>query len=272
MSQEATPKKTPRRLQVLNSVQLTPHLQRLTLGGPELEHFPSGSNGAHIKLLLPQQGQALTLPTAGPKGLIWPAAQDRPLVRTYSIRQFNEERKELTVDFVIHDEYGPASFWAKHAQIGDEVGLGGPGGPALFNPDAEYFLLAGDLSALPLIAAVLEMLPNSAIGHAFIEIPSEQDQQMLQHPAGIKLTWLISPTPSLRLPQAVLALPWPEQMVSATVAGEANAVVSIRNYLRLEKKLAVSHCYAVPYWKNLHSEEAYHEERHRTMDEVLTPA
>jgi NADPH-dependent ferric siderophore reductase len=271
MSQASPPKQAPRKLQVLQNVQLTPHLQRLTLGGPALQGFPVPSNGAHIKLLLPQQGQVLTLPTVGPKGLIWPPAQDRPVVRTYTVRQFDAEQQKLIVDFVIHDEYGPASYWAQHAQIGDDVGLAGPSGPARFNPNADYFLLAGDLSALPALSTVLEDLPEHAIGTALIEIPTEADQHNLQHPAGVNIVWLVSATPSALLPQAVLDLPWPEGSVSATVAGETEAVVQIRKYLRINKKLNVSHCYIVPYWKYQHSEEAYHDERHRIMDEVLTP-
>ncbi|STQ91876.1 siderophore-interacting protein [Iodobacter fluviatilis] len=272
MSQESSPKQAPRKLQVLQSLRLTPHLQRLTLGGPGLNGFPNHCDGAHIKLLLPQQGQALMLPTAGPKGLIWPPAQNRPVVRTYTVRHFDAMQQTLTVDFVIHDEYGPASYWAQHAQIGDDVGLAGPSGPARLNPAADYFLLAGDLSALPAISTVLEALPENAVGTAFIEITSEADQQHLSHPAGVNIVWLVNSTPSALLPQAVFDLPWPQGSVSATIAGETEAVVQIRKYLRINKRLSVSHCYIVPYWKYQHSEEAYHDERHRIMDEVLTPA
>jgi NADPH-dependent ferric siderophore reductase len=261
---QATLKK-PRKLHVVQSIQLTPHLQRITFGGEELNDFPAGSHGAHLKLLLPQQGQPLVLPIAGPHGLIWPTTQERPVVRTYTVRRFDTALKELAVDFVLHDAYGPASDWARHAKAGDEIGLVGPAGPALFNPEADFFLLAGDLSALPLISAVLETLPGRATGHAFIEIPALSDQQPLQHPPGMQITWL-----SNAMHDAVLAMPWPAGSVSATVAGEADAVIRIRKYLRLDKKLSPADCYAVPYWKKQHSEEAYHDERHRVLDEVLS--
>lgn len=268
---QATLKK-PRKLHVVQSIQLTPHLQRITFGGEELNDFPAGCHGAHLKLLLPRQGQPLVLPVAGPRGLIWPAAQERPVVRTYTVRRFDAARQELTVDFVLHDAYGPASDWAQHAEAGDEIGLVGPAGPALFNPEADFFLLAGDLSALPLISAVLETLPGNATGHAFIEIPSLSDKLQLQHPSGIEITWLCVNSVISPLADTVLALPWPAGLVSATVAGESETVIRIRKYLRLEKKLSPADCYAVPYWKKQHSEEAYHDERHQILDEVLTPA
>ena len=53
-----------------------------------------------------------------------------------------------------------------HAQKGDVIGLAGPGGPARFNPEADYFIFIGDLSALPMIAASLEQLRADAPGAA----------------------------------------------------------------------------------------------------------
>jgi NADPH-dependent ferric siderophore reductase len=53
-----TPRTPPRLLRVCRTRHLTPHLRRVTLSGPALAGFPTGSDGAHIKLLLAREGQA----------------------------------------------------------------------------------------------------------------------------------------------------------------------------------------------------------------------
>ena len=45
-------------------------------------------------------------------------------------------------------------------------------------------------------------------------------------------------------------------------------MVAIRNHLRARHQLGAGTMYAVPYWKAGAHEEAYHQERHRTMDEL----
>ncbi|WP_292016681.1 siderophore-interacting protein [Marinobacter sp. HL-58] len=62
---------------------------RITLGGDGLEDFPQGQKSAYIKLLFLQGGDA------------------RPLMRIYTIRKQRPE--EIDVDFVMHEDHGPAS-------------------------------------------------------------------------------------------------------------------------------------------------------------------
>ena len=47
------------------------------------------------------------------------------------------------------------------------IGLAGPGGPPLYDAYADFHLLAGDLSALPAIAAVLSAPKLVPIGKSF---------------------------------------------------------------------------------------------------------
>ncbi|MES2933375.1 MAG: siderophore-interacting protein [Pseudomonadota bacterium] len=267
-----SPKRTPPRLLgVLRTEQLTPHMRRITLGGAALAGFPSDSNGAHIKLLLPLVGQREpVLPTLGPDGPVWPPAEIRPIARTYTVAWYDADAAELAVDFVLHGDDGPASRWANHAVPGDAIGVAGPGGPARFQPDADRFLLLGDPSACAALAAVLAALPTWALGHAFIEVPQRDDILPLPHPPGIQLHWLIrhgqrAGNSSLLL-DAVRQLDWPDGKVSVTLAGESSQVVAIRNFLLTQRDVPRSALYAVPYWKDEHTEEAYHAERHRIMD------
>lgn len=271
----APPPHRPRRLTVLETRALGPRMRRITLTGSELRDFPAAGPGAHIKLFLPRPGQEPLLPTRSADGLVWPPGE-RPAVRTYSLRSHDPARDTVDVDFVLHGDEGPASRWAARARAGDPLGMAGPGGPPLLAADADFHLLAGDLSALPAIAAVLEALPATARGVALVEVADDADQQPLRHPPGLKVHWVQRPKTPPREPalaSAVQALPWPAAplRISATIAGESSAVIAIRRHLLFERSLARDALYAVPYWRRGESEERYHEERHRIMDEVPTP-
>ncbi|WP_437517318.1 siderophore-interacting protein [Sorangium sp. So ce1099] len=278
MSENATPppaaaaRTPPRLLEVLRATQISPHLRRITLGGEALAGFPAGAGGAHIKVFLPREGQASPeLPSLGPDGPIWPPAPRRPITRTYSVRRYDARAGELDVDFVLHGDDGPASRWARRAAPGGRIGVAGPSGPDPMLGPADWYLLAGDLAALPAIGALLEALPATARGHAVVAVPDEADVQRLEHPPQVALTWLPlggKHAPSPELEEAVRTLTWPSGRVFAWIAGESASVRALRDHLRSERGLGRDAIYAVPYWRASRSEEAYHEERHRFMDEL----
>ncbi|MGQ5522681.1 siderophore-interacting protein [Chitinimonas sp. PSY-7] len=270
MSKPRTP---PRLLSVRRITQLAPQLRRITLAGPALEGFPEGEEGSHIKLMLAREGQVEpVLPTLGPDGPIWPPADQRPISRTYTVARYDAAAGELDVDFVMHGDDGPASRWAMHAQPGDAIGVAGPAGPDRHQRDADFYLLVGDPSSLAALSAVLNALPADACGSVLIEVPNREEIIPLSHPAGMTLQWLSrdggAAGVSTLLLDAVRNLPWPTGKVSVTLAGESVQVVAIRDLLLNERKLPRAMLYAVPYWKDTYTEEAYHAERHRIMDEL----
>ncbi len=173
-------KTPPRRLRVIRSKIVTPHMLRLTLGGPELSGFPADSNSAYIKLKM----------TEPP-----PDCEKRPIIRTYTVRDYNADKLELDVDFVLHEDQGPASGWAKTAQPGDEMTILGPGPKKLVDYAADWFLLVGDMSALPAISANIEGMPADAKGYVFLEVIDDADKQDLAFPADIEVHWIINPHP-----------------------------------------------------------------------------
>lgn len=258
----------PRMLEVLSSERLTPRMMRVHLGGPALAGFPAGCGGAHIKLLLPRSGQIRpVLPTFGERGPIWPDNVERPITRTYSVRRHDADAGVLSVDFVLHDDDGPAARWAAAARPGDAVGLAGPGGPNPMLAPADGYLLAGDMSALPAISALLEALPVTACGQAIIRVAGREDIQSLHYAADVAVTWLYphGPDGNASLVDAVRAAQWPPGRRFAWVAGENAAVVTARKCLR-QQGFDKRQLYTVPYWKATLAEEVYHQERHRIMD------
>ncbi|MDC0682119.1 siderophore-interacting protein [Sorangium sp. wiwo2] len=260
----------PRLLEVLRTTAISPRMRRITLGGEAIAGFPARCGGAHIKVFFPRGDQAAPeLPTLGPDGPVWPPTPRRPITRTYSVRRYDAQAGELDVDFVLHGDDGPASRWAHRARPGDRIGIAGPGGPDPMLGPADWYLLAGDLSALPAIGALLEALPKTARGHAVVAVPDAADVQEIDHPPHVALTWIYlqgEHAPGPRLEAAVRALGWPDGRVFAWVAGESSSVVAIRDHLLDERGLGREALYAIPYWKASQSEEAYHAERHRIMD------
>ena len=257
----------PRHICVQKSVQLSPHLQRIYFSSQDFADFPI-QHGAHIKLFFPQQhDQIPALPTPNQHGkMSWPA-QDKPVARTYTVRDFVVDEQLLVVDFVRHADFGIAADWAVHAQPGDILGLAGPGGQARFLAEADYWLMMGDLSALPMLAASLAQLPAHAQGHVWIEIEDQRDQIALNCPEGMQIHWVITSHDDLyqQVEQLCQQLDW-QQQISVTLAGENTRVIALRHLFRHQYSIPKKNLYAVPYWKKGYAEEGYHKERHAVMD------
>lgn len=230
----------PRHLQVLATRAVTPNMLRITLGGPAIDTFPAGQESAYIKLILPEAGN--------PQGLM----------RTYTIR--HQRSDAFDVDFVLHQDAGPASRWAQEARPGDSILIGGPGPRKLVDNSADWFLLIGDMTALPAISVNLEQLPADARGHALLEVASEEDIQRLEHPAGVQLHWLINPHPG-QTPEALAEhlrhLPWLPGRPSVWAACEFSGMRELRRHLREERQVDRRDLYISSYWKLGSSEDQH---------------
>ena len=178
-----------RTLDVLRVERLTPHMQRITLGGAELHGFLSAAPDDHVKLFFPNRDGRLVPPALGPNGIEFPAGLEPSPMRDYTPRHHDAERGELVIDFVLHGD-GPASNWAGQASPGQRLGVGGPRGSFVIADDFDRYVLVGDETALPAIGRWLEEKPASARITALIEIPDARDRQALPTRAGLDITWL----------------------------------------------------------------------------------
>lgn len=247
-------------------------MRRITFTGQRLEHFPAHCGGFHIKLFLPRLGQPhFDLPTLSEAGKpLWPVEDRKPVSRTYSVRGFDAARRELDVDFVLHEREGPASAWAGAATPGQRIGIAGPAAPATLLQSAAFNLFAGDASALPALSARLEVLPPAAVAYVVLSLPEAFGDVVLHSPGRVNLKRVFDRPGELA--RGIRAVPWPVHRgmgeVYAWVAGESGEVVSARLYLQGELGLPKAQMYTVPYWKAEQREEDYHAERHRIMDEM----
>lgn len=233
-------KPATRELEVIGATQVTPHMRRITLGGEGLADFPEDQESAYLKLIFP-----------GDEG-------GKPLMRTYTIR--HQRASEIDIDFALHDDMGPASRWAVAAVPGDHILVGGPGAKKMIQPEADWFLLAGDMTALPAISVNLAALPDDARGHVVIEIPHESDRQALVHPENMRLHWVINPHPDPTgkpLLDKVQGLPWLEGQPAVWAACEFGSMRALRRWLKHTHELPKSHLYVSSYWKIGQTEDGH---------------
>jgi len=234
----------PRTLTVLGKQVVTPNMLRVTLGGPGLADFPAGSAGGYVKLRL------------------FPAGAERPVVRTYTIRHQRDDAIDL--DFVLHADdtgrHGPATDWALAARPGDVIEVGGPGPAKPLPAGRGFYLIAGDMTALPAISVNLEALAPDARGVAVIEIQNDADRQDIAKPAGVEIIWLVNPAPgtqSAALADRLRAKDTGAPDVHGWAASEFSAMQALRTYLRAERALDRLQLYISSYWKAGLSEDEH---------------
>lgn len=248
-----------REMEVVAVRDLTPHMRRITLRGADLGRFATAEH-LHVRLYLPPEGvHPPHWPRPGADGLPVAIAPDlRPALRRYTIRRIDVAAGEVEIDFVLHADGGPGAGWAARARPGDLCGMAGPGGRNV--KPADWVLLAGDETALPAIARILEELPPTAEGLALIEVGSVAEIQPLAAPAGVRVDWLNrqgaeAGTTDL-LPAAIRAVTQPEGRSSFLWVGcEYSAFRAIRSDLRSRLRRSKGDHLVVSYWQRGKAED-----------------
>ena len=229
-------KPTPRMLDVISSKYLTPHMCRVTLGGAGLTDFPADQESAYIKLIFPQGDDT------------------RPLMRTYTVSLQRDD--EIDVDFALHETEGPASTWARNAQVGEQILVGGPGPKKLINNEADWFLLIGDMTALPAITVNLAQLPADAHGYAVLQITTAADKQLLKKPDNVDIHWVINAHPNAHpneqsspLLDRIKTLTWLAGQPAVWAACEFHSMRALRHYFKVDRPIPKTYLYISSYWK-----------------------
>lgn len=251
-------RRLPLVLQVSDIYRVSPRMTGVRFSGPPVAEYAAGPSLPNIKLCFPHPVHGLLLPEIDPEGhLRWPEPTGRQLVRTYTVRRLNRDTAELDVHFVDHEDEGVATRWLRGAAPGDRLGVLGGGGKSI--RPAQWYLLAGDESALPAISAILEELPADASGRALIDVADEAEWQDLRHPSGIEIEWLYRGGGDSTLAEAVRAtqLPTEQATMFAWVSAESTVVRDLRRYLRHEVGLDRSQVLLIGYWHRGLTESDY---------------
>lgn len=239
---------------------LTPHMTRVVLGGDGLDGFAAGQYTDHyVKLLFPAEGVTYPEPFDMQRIRAELPREQWPSMRTYTVRRWDTETRELAIDVVHHGDEGIAGPWAARVTPGDEVRFAGPGGGYAPSPDVDWHLLAGDESALPAIAATLERLPAGARAHALIEVTGPDEEQKLAPSADAAITWLHRGDAPVgtALVRAVTELEFPPGTVQAFVHGEAGFVKTLRRFLLVDRDLPRDRVSISGYWRTGHDEDGW---------------
>jgi NADPH-dependent ferric siderophore reductase len=258
--------------EVVRTSRVTPHMIRVVLGGEGLAGFPAGEYTDHyVKLLFPPPGAPYGVPfdpeqvRAEHPQALW------PVTRTYTVRDWDADRGELTIDFVYHGDEGLAGPWAASAAPGDRIQLFGPGGGYAPSPDADWHLLVGDESALPAIGVALTRLPAGVPALVFVEVEGPEEQQSdLVLGEGVTVVWVHrgSGVPGAALVTAVKAVELPTGTGHVFVHGEAGLVKELRLHLRTERGLAPEFTSISGYWRLGRTEDRWQAEKPQWNAEV----
>jgi NADPH-dependent ferric siderophore reductase len=233
-------------------------MQRVVLGGDGLAAFSAGAFTDHyVKVLFGADGVTYPEPFDLERIRAEFPREQWPVTRTYTVRAWDPELRELTLDFVVHGDQGVAGPWAVRARPGETVRFMGPGGGYAPDTTADWHLLAGDESALPAIAAALEALPADAVVHAFVEVAGPAEEQEIDTAA--KVVWLHRGTRPVGGPltEAVRALEFPDGRVHAFVHGEAGFVKDLRALLRVDLGIPDENLSVSGYWRLGHDEDGW---------------
>jgi NADPH-dependent ferric siderophore reductase len=257
---------------VVRTEQLTSHMVRVVLGGSGFDTFtPSEFTDSYVKLVFVPDGvdvAALPQPLTLDSFADLPPAK-KPVVRTITVRRADPAAREIAVDIAVHGDHGAAGPWAATAQPGQPMYLMGPSGAYAPDPAADWYLLAGDETALPAISVALESLPANAIGRVFVEIAEPEDEIALTAPDGVQINWhyrggradLVGEDragDNAPLVDAVKTAFWLPGQVHVFIHGEAQAVMhNLRPYIRKERGVDAKWASISGYWRRGRTEETF---------------
>ncbi|MBB4273550.1 siderophore-interacting protein [Rhizobium mongolense] len=245
-------------LYVKSTEDIAPRFRRVTFRGQNLDY--DRDDQLHCRLIFQPRGIAEPLwPMLDHRGhVVWPDNVAVP-TRVYTIRHIDAAKQEIAIDFSLHANPGPATRWAMDARPDDIVGILGPAanGPK----QAEFYVLLGDETALPGMARILESLPATATGHAFIEVDSKVDELPPSCPTGGSIRWLhrngAGAGTTTLLEGALRCVQWPKNPDKTFLWGGCEHKAFSAIYRHLKKDIGLSRDRFVLYshWHRSLSEE-----------------
>ncbi|MGC4153002.1 MAG: siderophore-interacting protein [Propionicimonas sp.] len=233
-----------RRVRVRSVHQITAAYRRVVFEGTDLAGFTSPAADDHLRIFFPPPGE----PLPEPDGDGMPAGLES---REYTPFAWDGAHW-LAIDFVLHGD-GIASRWAETVQPGDEVYLGGPRGSLVMEGAPAWWLLAGDLTALPAIRRHLAAVAPGTPVDVVLLADDPADAQELTSPGDLSLRW-VHPEPASRpgdvaaLVTALAELPVRPGDGFAFVAAEQAVVAPARAYL-VERGIDLERAVVKGYWK-----------------------
>ncbi|MDE1149757.1 MAG: siderophore-interacting protein [Azospirillaceae bacterium] len=229
-----------RTLTVTAVTRLTPKMLRIDFTSPDLADFTSAGPDDHVKVFLSNGGESV--------------------MRDYTPRAFDREKRTLTIDFAIH-EAGPATAWALQAKVGDTLEIGGPRGSVVVPDDFDWYLLIADETGLPAMGRRLEELRPGVPVLTVAVIDNADEVQAIETGTAWTPHWIYRDQQpggdADLLRQALDGLTLPEGDGYVWIAAEAQVVKALRGHFIEERKHPAAWMRASGYW--LRGEAGAHE-------------
>lgn len=249
-----------RDLEVAAITQLTPRMIRVTFSGDSLASFKSLGPADHVKAFFPDpETGEYHAPRMTDAGMERPE-RGKAISRDYT--PLPREDGQLDLDFLLHGDEGPASYWASRAQVGDRLVVAGPRGSRIPPQGANWYVLVGDETALPAISRWLQHIGPDGNVTIFVEVDGPEDENY-PIPYGYAVTWLhrngATAGTSDVLDAAVRGIDIPTDTPGFVWgAGEAGSLKPIRRHIRRELGLDKTWQNFQGYWKIGIAEHDHH--------------
>lgn len=225
---------------------------RVTLSGPELHDFVSSGPADHTRLFFPHPitGELIAPTPVGPDA----DGIERPELPMFprDFTPLNVRTDETTghrafdVDFLQHEDPGPASAWSATAKIGDKLVAVGPRGSAAAPQNAPRLLLVVDGSALPSALRWITEVPATTEVEVVLDAsPAEVDwmERYLVEQSGREVT--VTPAYGSLADEVVEV----DDQTFLYGAGEASRLISLRKLLKYDFGLPREQYALSGYWK-----------------------
>ena len=240
--------------------QLTPAMVRIVFGGGDLSEFePTQATDAYLKAQFLPRGATYEVPFEM-EDLDGVVPEHLPKARRYTVLRWNPDTHELTIDFTIHGDTGYSGSWAQRARVGDRMQFTGPKGRYRPRADVDWHLFVGDESALPAIAASLEVLDAGDHAVVVVVVDAPGYEVDLGSAGEIDIHWLYrneSTTPETLLVEALAEMQFPDGSFDSCVHGEAGETRAVRKYLISERGVDPTEASISAYWRRSYTDEQW---------------
>lgn len=156
---------------------LSPSYVRLRLAVDELNGLRSTGPDDHIRLFFTDRNNGSS-------------SVGSTVNREFTPVAWNESDSSVDLEFVVHAGDGVAGSWGGYAPLGSTLEIGGPRGSLTINGQPNWWFLAGDESALPVIRRFVRAMGASAVGLVIIEVADASHELPLAVPSGVTVRWV----------------------------------------------------------------------------------
>ncbi|WP_062071611.1 siderophore-interacting protein [Demequina sediminicola] len=226
------------RVNVIDSIDISPNLRRVTLAGDSLSAWEStGQPDEFVHIHIPGPDAA--------EG--W--EDDHDIARHYTIRRWDKPANTILVDVVTHG-HGLGASWARDCQPGDTVAISGARGYYGPPEGSTQRLLFADATGIPAVARILEEASAEESFQVIIEVLDERDAIDLPSAAEVNVEWIVAGN-GLALSEiesAMAQLETPSDDTYIWVACETSASRAARKFVRGQWPRHHSWFRIVGYW------------------------